>query len=194
MSSNIKSTSSGKGGILDRPIKRTAGEVNLSAFAFLLSEIVSYSQGRVKSVSNLENRLSDVGYSVGARLLEVISWRDKAHKREVKLVGILTFIHSTLWRALFGKPADSLERSIEQHDEYMIIENEMLITKFISVPRDYSSLNIAAFVAGIVHGVLDAAEFPPEKVTAINVPGPKEGQPKTVILIKFTASVISRDH
>ncbi|MDP2436568.1 MAG: trafficking protein particle complex subunit 5 [archaeon] len=183
-----------KGHILDRPIKKAAGEVSLSAFAFLLSEIVSYSQGRVRGVLNLEGRLSDVGYSVGARLMELISWRDKAQKREIKLVGILTFIHSTLWRALFGKPADSLERSIEEHDQYMIIENEMLITRFISVPRDYSNLNLAAFVAGIIHGVLDAAEFPPEKVTAIAVPGVKEGQPKTVILIKFTPAVIARDH
>src|SRR3989338_6772035 len=70
----------------------------------------------------------------------------------------------------------------------------MLITKFISVPRDYSNLNIAAFAAGIIHGVLDAAEFPPEKVTAIAVPVVKEGQPKTVILIKFTPAVISRHH
>ena len=45
------------GGILDRPLNRTRGaEVSLNAFAFLLSEIVSYSQSRVDSVTDLERR------------------------------------------------------------------------------------------------------------------------------------------
>ena len=44
-------------GILDRPLNRTRGaEVSLNAFAFLLAEIVSYSQSRVDSVTDLERR------------------------------------------------------------------------------------------------------------------------------------------
>jgi hypothetical protein len=34
-----------------------------------------------------------------------------------------------------------------------------LVNKFISVPRELRGLNCAAFVAGIVAGILDAAEF-----------------------------------
>lgn len=184
-----------QGNILERPIRRGAGEVSLSAFAYLLSEIVSYSQSRVKSVPNLESRLSDVGYPVGVRLLELISWRDKPGKREVKIVGILSLISKELWKALFGKQADSLEKSIvDGREVYMIIENETLITKFISVPRDFGNLNIAAFVAGIVHGILDAADFPPESVTAFSTPGAVPTQPRTVIMIKFTPAVMGRDH
>ena len=45
------------GGILDRSLNRTKGaEVALNGFAFLLSEIVSYSQSRVDSVTDLERR------------------------------------------------------------------------------------------------------------------------------------------
>ena len=45
------------GGILDRPLNRTKGaEVALPAFAFLLAEMISYSQSRVDSVDDLEKR------------------------------------------------------------------------------------------------------------------------------------------
>lgn len=43
--------------ILDRNVNRTRGaEVSMGAWAFLFGEIVSYSQGRVDSVTDLEGR------------------------------------------------------------------------------------------------------------------------------------------
>jgi trafficking protein particle complex subunit 5 len=92
-------------------------------------------------------------------MLEVICFRERSSKREIKLIGILSFIHTSVWKTLFGKAADSLERSIEQEDEYMIIENDTLVNRFISVPKDFGNLNCAAFAAGIVHGILDCADF-----------------------------------
>ena len=45
------------GGILDRPLNRSKGsEVSAGAWAFLFGEIVSYSQSRVDSVTDLEKR------------------------------------------------------------------------------------------------------------------------------------------
>lgn len=42
----------------------------------------------------------------------------------------------------------------------MISENQpMLVTKFISTPKDYAGLNCASFVAGVVEGILDSADF-----------------------------------
>eukprot|EP00959_Pyramimonas_sp_CCMP1952_P427623 8955946-Pyramimonas_sp.AAC.2 len=52
-------------------------KVNLSAFAFLFSELVQYSQQRVTSVSDLEHRLEEVGYRVGTRILELLCYREK---------------------------------------------------------------------------------------------------------------------
>lgn len=37
---------------------------------------------------------------------------------------------------------------------------EPLVNKFVSVPKDYGSLNCAAFIAGVIHGVLLASGFP----------------------------------
>ena len=52
---------------LDRPLARSRNEVSLSAFAFLFAEIVQSAQTRSASVSDLEKRLEECGYGVGAR-------------------------------------------------------------------------------------------------------------------------------
>jgi trafficking protein particle complex subunit 5 len=43
-------------GILDRPLTKPKGEVALSSFALLFSEIVQYFQNRVTSVNDLERK------------------------------------------------------------------------------------------------------------------------------------------
>lgn len=42
--------------ILDKPLSRGKGEVSLSCFALLFSEVVQYSQSRVYTVPELQNR------------------------------------------------------------------------------------------------------------------------------------------
>jgi Transport protein particle (TRAPP) component len=96
--------------------------VSLSAFAYVFSEIVQYHQSRVDSISELERRLESTGFAVGLRVLELLAVRSKEYKRETKLMNLLQFISTTVWKNLFGKPADSLERSIDHADEFMIID------------------------------------------------------------------------
>lgn len=50
-------------------------------------------------------------------MLELLVWRDKNSKRENRVLGVLYFIHTVVWKALFGKAADSLEKSTENDDE-----------------------------------------------------------------------------
>eukprot|EP00850_Spirogloea_muscicola_P010501 SM000062S19887 [mRNA] locus=s62:138655:140841:- [translate_table: standard] len=217
-----------------------ARQVGLSAFAFLFSELVQYSQARVSNVPELERKLEDAGYGVGLRMLELLCHREKAtkgtniavnevritaeisvkvqqkgSKRETRLLQILTFVHSSVWKALFGKVADSLEKSTEHEDEYMISERELLVNRFVSVPRDMGSFNCGAFVAGIVkaqiflsptmtanllrptvplasQGVLDNAGFP-ARVTAHFVAVEGQARPRTTILIKFSEEVLLRE-
>jgi hypothetical protein len=45
-------------GILDRPLARGRGEVNLASFSLLFSEIVQYSFDRIHSVPDLEKRFA----------------------------------------------------------------------------------------------------------------------------------------
>jgi hypothetical protein len=127
----------------------------------------------------------------------------QASRRETRLLGILGFIHTTVWKTLFGKvharrphsqcfptsataheldartlhpspgahpsvkpqlttgwaagwlcvcvqPAESLERGTDNEDEYMISDQELLVNRFISVPRDMGQLNCGSYVSGIV--------------------------------------------
>ena len=124
------------------------GQVSLSAYAFLLSEIVQYTQKRVSGIGDLERRqvtgplgcsflqliiptcsldsLSTIGYRIGLRVSELLVWRNdptKNPKREIKLIQALMFIHTQVWKAVFGKPADALERGLEKDDECKLLRH-----------------------------------------------------------------------
>ncbi|MBA0873453.1 hypothetical protein Goshw_002412 [Gossypium schwendimanii] len=62
--------------VLDKPLGKGKQEVSLSAFAFLFSELVQYNQTQVDNISELETRLEDAGYAVGARVLELLCYRE----------------------------------------------------------------------------------------------------------------------
>ncbi|KAE8538086.1 hypothetical protein D1P53_006153 [Cryptococcus gattii VGV] len=184
--------------IIDRPLAKTKGaEVAMGAWAFMFAEIVAYSQSRVDSVSDLEARLSSLGYDAGQRILPLLLLRNiqasgiKEPKREHRLIPILQFIHTQVYRYCFGKPADGLERSVEEENEYMITLNQPPLTQFISVPKDMSQLSCEAFTAGIVEGVLDGLQVP-ARVTAHTVPTDAFPQ-RTVILIKLDQRVMDRE-
>ncbi|KAI8428414.1 hypothetical protein MSG28_007239 [Choristoneura fumiferana] len=75
--------------------------------------------------------LSEMGQDVGARLLDLYFVRERNSKREIKLLNMLLFVKSTLWK----------------------------VNKFISVPKDKGSLNCATFNAGIIEAVLTKSGF-----------------------------------
>ena len=68
-------------------------------------------------------RLSSIGYSAGQRILSLLLLRttlaapSKDPKREHRLIPILQFVHTHVYRYVFGRPADGLERSVEGEDE-----------------------------------------------------------------------------
>jgi len=163
--------------------------VSLSAFALLFSELVQYAQNRVSSVSDLERRLEDSGYSVGQRVGELVGVRERLTKRETRVVNMLQYVSNTIWKHLFNKVADNLERSTENADQYMIHENTPITNAFVSVPSDMGELNCASFIAGIIAGVLDSAKFY-ARVTAHSL---GDGTERTVFLIKFSPEVMARE-
>jgi hypothetical protein len=74
------------------------------------------------------SRLNTLGYRVGMRVLELNVWRtestSKVPKRETKFLPALMSIHTQVWKVVFGKSADAIEKSVENDDE---------CTSFISV-------------------------------------------------------------
>lgn len=91
-------------------LTQARGEVNMDAYLILFSELVSYCRDRVESVMALQEKLSQVGYRIGRRALELILAREKVSRRETRLLNILNFIALTLWTFLYGKQADSLKK------------------------------------------------------------------------------------
>lgn len=102
--------------ILDMNILSSRGQVNENAYLVLFSELVSYCRNRVQSVTELEQKLADIGYRIGRRSLELIFAREKIVRREINLQGILHFVSLNLWKFLFGKQADSLKK-VRNSDE-----------------------------------------------------------------------------
>jgi hypothetical protein len=119
-----------------------------------------------------------------------MTWRSesgsKAPKREVRFLPALMSIHTQVWKAVFGKPADAIEKSVSNEDECMpmsfgtahtlsdvcadmIIDNEPSIERHISVPRDMSQLSCSSFTAGIVEAVLDGLGFVRSPINIIHM-------------------------
>ena len=100
-----------RGGILDKSLSKGKSEINLSTYALLFAEMVKYAHNKVSTVQELQEKLADYGRFVGVRLLDVIVLREKSYKRDTKLLSMLMFIKGTVWKNLFNKEADKLERS-----------------------------------------------------------------------------------
>jgi hypothetical protein len=169
--------------------------------------MITHARRNITSITELEARLNTLGYPIGLKLLDLLLYRTpnsslstSTTTRPTRILPLLQFISTTLWKHLFTRPADALERSQENKDEYMITDNEPVVNKWISVPKEMNQLNCAAFVAGIVEGVCDGAGFW-AKVSAHSVGEQEDGgasggemwPEKTVFLIKFREEVMERE-
>lgn len=74
----------------------------------------------------------------------------------------------------------------------MISDNEPLVNTYISVPKEMSQLNCAAYVAGVMEGVCDGCGMR-AGVSAHNGGGGEMWPGKTVFLIKFEEGVVERE-
>ncbi|KHE84128.1 TRAPP I complex, partial [Neurospora crassa] len=217
--SGLRYPSNGKT-IYHRPLNRTkTAELSKAAFAYLFAEMVSYAQRRVTGIQELEKRLNLQGHPIGLKLLDLLLFREppRTQLRPLNIIALLHFIKINVWTHLFGRQADRLEKSSnpDTPDEFMIIDNEPLVNAYISVPKEMSQLNCAAFAAGIIEGVCDGAGFP-ARVTAHTVGdtggggsnngsgggtgadgGRGEGGEmwpgRTVFLVKFQPEVLERE-
>ena len=183
--------------IYDRNLNRTkAAETSLPSFAYLFNTLITYHHSKSGSVSEIESRLNRAGYPIGIKLLDLLLYRQppRSAQRPTKILELLQFIHGPLHRALFSRSADALEQSTTKKNEYMIVDNEPLVNTYISIPKEMSQLNCAAFVAGIIEGVCDAAGFSMEGVSAHWAGEGDEMWPgKTIYLLRFGEKVVERD-
>mmetsp|Transcript_22086 Transcript_22086/g.52809 ORF Transcript_22086/g.52809 Transcript_22086/m.52809 type:complete len:80 (+) Transcript_22086:655-894(+) len=75
----------------------------------------------------------------------------------------------------------------------MISDRDLVVNRYISVPKDMGHLNCGgSFAAGIVKGVLEGAGFGC-RVSAHFVAVPGSKKPKTTILMKFDEATMQRE-
>jgi hypothetical protein len=183
--------------IYDRNLNRTkAAESSLASFSYLFNTLITYHHAKSDSVSEIETRLNRAGYPIGVKLLDLVLYRQppRTAARPTRVLDLLQFIHGAIWRSLFNRSADALEQSNTKKNEYMIVDNEPVVNTYISIPKEMSQLNCAAFVAGIIEGVCDAAGFSTDGVTAHWAGEGDEMWPgKTIFLLRFKESVVERE-
>mmetsp|Transcript_16315 Transcript_16315/g.48690 ORF Transcript_16315/g.48690 Transcript_16315/m.48690 type:complete len:170 (+) Transcript_16315:273-782(+) len=146
-----------------------AREVSQSFLALMFSEMVHYQTSKICNAVELELALEGIGRTIGKKVLELLCYRDCLIKRDHGVISMLQFISTTSWKVLFGKAADSLERSTENENEYMIVDAQPITNCFVSVPNHLGQLNCAAYMAGIVMGIMDSAQFA-ARVSAHSMP------------------------
>lgn len=182
---------SSKKNVMDTNIKLKK-EIPISLFSFLFSEIIQYIMSKkpddVNKEYDFDDQLSSFGYPIGEKLLEITTLREKGFKRELKIVNMLQFIHNTVWKNLFNKQADGIQRSTDDIYEYRILENSPIVSKYIT--QKGNTYNCSSFIAGIIEGFLNSACLKC-KVTGYYLDNEVQG--KTFYIIKFDKDIVDRD-
>lgn len=150
-------------------------------------------QANAAPIPDLDSQLHQLGLPVGVRILELVFYREKGSanacsnaKREIKILQMLYLVQNKVWPALFGKAADGLELSVNDPNEYRILDKSPLTNKFVSSQEPGS--NCSSFIAGIVEGIFCSCKMDC-KVTAYY---DKDSQ-ATLFLVKFTQETMDRN-
>uniref|UniRef100_A0A7S4DX55 Trafficking protein particle complex subunit n=1 Tax=Lotharella globosa TaxID=91324 RepID=A0A7S4DX55_9EUKA len=168
--------------VFDKPLIKRETKVSLSAFSYVFSELVQHCQSQIDRGEDLEKRLAEAGYGIGLRVLELYSYREKC-KKERSVIQILNFVRTSVWKTLFGRPADDLQISNNKKNEYYIYDSEHMICKYISNPN---AERCAAFTAGIINGILDGAEFTCDVKAVLS-------KDRMVFIVTFASKVVERE-
>ena len=185
---------------LDRPIMRgeEAYKVSFSAFTFLFSEICMRAKDaprRVQDVLEWEERIASLGRQVGMKCAEVCVIKEpQVKQRQLTIQSMLELIRTSFWYRWFGKHA-RLDAIVDQ-DNFIIVDDDPVPTRYIYMPKDYMennvpTLNFAAFVGGMIEGILASAGFG-AKVIVYSVPT-AEHPKATQFLVQVQQYVVERE-
>jgi hypothetical protein len=166
-------------------------EIGIHSMTLLFAELIKHAQLQAKGIDDMEDWLSNVGQEIGIRIHILLANRDRNLRKEIRILNILYYIHQQFYKAAFGKAADSVEKSNDSPDSFMIIDNCPVLSQFISVPKDLSNFNPNVFVAGMIQSVLSHIGFP-ASVSAHSQPT-SEYPLRTVFLLRFSSESIQRE-
>ena len=155
--------------VISRPTARSRSEVSLSMFSLLFSELVTLALNTEQDGRHLEEKLHSIGKSIGERCLGLLHLRDRPYRRETSANSCLQFIATSVWRQLYGRPAEI--HTTDQPSELYLVDRGMLLNKFISISpeaaKEGNMVNCSSLAAGIVEGMMQLAGFTNTKVEAV---------------------------
>ena len=71
-------------------------------------------------------------------MLDLMSYREKGSsaacsngKRNIKIVDMLHFITNQVWKNLFGRVADNIEQTVDNKNEYRIVDRLSIANRFV---------------------------------------------------------------
>ena len=103
-----------------------------------------------------EYRLEESGYNIGHRVIEMVGARERITKRETRIVSMLQFVSNVVWRHLFNKAADNLERSMENEDECALFD-PFLLYSYVHL------LSISPFICTAIISVNFKSRYDPRE-------------------------------
>lgn len=78
--------------------------------------------------------------------------------KHLSFITLLQFIQDTVWKYMFGKKADDIQKINEDDSSYAIIDNEPLIASLVLPAK------VNEFICGIIKGVVESANHKCESV------------------------------
>lgn len=115
------------------------------------------------NIDEIEQSLKDFAWPMGPWILELVYYREvlrqSGGKWETTIVNVLHFISNQVWKCIFGERAEGLEQSNEDEDVFFLNDWNPITNKYADQNSD-QQINCAAFIAGIVEGILFAMDLP----------------------------------
>lgn len=136
--------------------------IGISTFGHLFNEYFQYCQRQASSFEMCEKMLTDLGRRVGPKVFSMcVLWQKSLLQDKTspttnvfnKAENVLKFIREDVWKFLFNRQADDLQKLIQVQNEYYLIEKTPIIDYYVSFPKDYQGVQPSLFLAGIIESI-----------------------------------------
>jgi Transport protein particle (TRAPP) component len=138
-----------------------------STFSYLMLGLVT-TQKRGTTSTEVEEKLQELGRSIGHRVIETLGKKDhdskKASKEFKRILGYeeaLFLIANRVWPLLFNKKSDGIEISLDG-EHYYLIDKSPIPDKFTSYSGRGCPVSSMNLIAGIADTILEDLRFPTE--------------------------------
>lgn len=87
-------------------VKKPQIKASVSSLHYIFNSIVEHAMSVTGPSGNYDDKLHEIGFRIGWRLLPLVALRERPNKREVRLLPLLTFISTSCWKYLFNRSGE----------------------------------------------------------------------------------------